>query len=169
MENWHFSHSAFLRTIGVGLLYGLVTLLVVFGVLEGGVLDGSGKTGYLQLSGAVLFGVIIVIINLKILTMSTGVKPLNTIIVLASIALYWLSQALYGSLTSPKDLLILKEQCTLAPVIILQVILVFFLVLVEFAHSKYLEFQQRYSRAKSEKQLEAMQVEALDFIQHYAA
>lgn len=64
-------------------------------------LDSTGKTGYLQLSGAVLFGAIIVIINLKILTMSTGVKPLNTIVVFLSIALYWISQAIYGSLTSP--------------------------------------------------------------------
>ncbi len=138
INNSHFSHSAFLKTIGMGLLYGLVTLLVVFGVLEGGVLDESGKTGYLQLSGAVLFGVIIIIINLKILSMSTGVKPLNTIIVVISIVLYWISQALYGSLTSPKDLLILKEQWMFSPVIFVQIILVFFLVLVEFGYSKYL-------------------------------
>jgi len=77
-------------------------------VLEEEVLDSTGKTGYLQLSGAVLFGAIIIIINLKILVMSTGVKPLNTIMVVLSIAMYWVSEALYGSLKSPKDLLILK-------------------------------------------------------------
>jgi hypothetical protein len=97
-----------LKTIGLALFYGLATLLVVFEVLETEVLDATGKTGYLQLSGAVLFGLVIIIINLKILTMSTGVKPLNTIIVVLSIALYWISEALYGSLSSPKDLLILK-------------------------------------------------------------
>lgn len=71
-------------------------------------LDSTGKTGYLQLSGSVLFGVIIIIINLKILAMSTGVKPLNTIIVFLSIILYWVSEGIYGKLTSPKDLVILK-------------------------------------------------------------
>lgn len=83
-------------------------MIVVFETLETEVLDATGKTGYLQLSGAVLFGLVIILINLKIFTMSTGVKPLNTILVLLSISLYWISEALYGSLSSPKDLLILK-------------------------------------------------------------
>lgn len=76
-------------------------MLLIFEVLEAEVLDSTGKTGYLKLSGAVLFGAIIVVINFKILTMSTGVKPLNTIVVLLSIAMYWISQAVYGALTSP--------------------------------------------------------------------
>ena len=87
-------------------------------------------TGYLQLSGAVLFGLVIILINLKILTMSTGVKPLNTIIVVLSISLYWISEALYGSLSSPKDLLILKQQWSYSAVIYVQIIIIFFMVLV---------------------------------------
>ncbi len=119
-------------------------MLVVFEVLECEVLESTGKTGYLQLSGAVLFGSIITIINLKILTMSTGVKPLNTLLVVLSIVLYWISQAIYGRLTSPRELVLLREEWSYAPVLFVQIILIFFLVLVDFGYNKYKQFKSKY-------------------------
>ena len=74
-------------------------------------MDESGITGYLSLSGSVLFGVIIVIVNLKIMSMSTGVRPLITILVILSIAMYWASQALYGVLfRDPTQFVLIKEE-----------------------------------------------------------
>lgn len=119
---------------------------MVFEVLEEEVLDAAGHTGYLQLSGSVLFGVIVIVINLKILAMSTGVKPLNTILVVLSIILYWVSEGIYGKLTSPKDLEILREQWTYSHIIFVQIILVFFLIFIDFGYSKYIEFKERYQR-----------------------
>ena len=67
-------------------------------------------TGYLKLSGAVLFGVIIIIVNCKILAMSSGVKLLNTFVVIGSIGLYWVSQAFVGwVLGTPGEFVLLKE------------------------------------------------------------
>jgi hypothetical protein len=81
----------FMRNIGYSILCGIISLLLVLCTLESQILDEYGHTGYLQLSGAVLFGVIIIIINLKIIIMSTGLKPLSVIIVFLSTILYWIS------------------------------------------------------------------------------
>ena len=50
----------------------------------------------MKLSGSVLFAIIIVIVNLKILVMTTGVKPFILVITLASIIIYWPTEALYA-------------------------------------------------------------------------
>jgi uncharacterized membrane protein len=78
--------------------------------MEAGTLDESGITGYLKLSGAVLFGVIIIVVNCKILAMSTGIKLLNTIVIIISVALYWASQALVGWVFSAPDEFVLLNQ-----------------------------------------------------------
>ena len=78
--------------------------------MEAAVLDESGTTGYLTLSGNLLFGIIIIVVNCKILSMTTGVKLLNTIVVIISVGLYWASQALVGSLLGhPQQLVILNQ------------------------------------------------------------
>ena len=81
-------------------------MLVIFNILESEVLDANGKTGYLQLNGSVLFGLIIIVVNLKILTMSTGVKVLNTFLVFGSIVFYWVTQVIYGKLGDLQELVI---------------------------------------------------------------
>ena len=79
--------------------------------MEAAVLDENGITGYLSLSGALLFSIIIVVVNFKILSMSTGVRPLNTIVVVISIVLYWASQALVGVIfSSNNEFVLLKEE-----------------------------------------------------------
>jgi hypothetical protein len=67
----------------------------------------EGKTGYLVLCGASLFAVIVIIINIKILIMSTGVRPLALFVVLGSIALYWGSYAIYAKLLKPDEMITL--------------------------------------------------------------
>jgi hypothetical protein len=52
----------------------------------------------MTLSGSALFGLIIIIINLTILLLTTGVKPFILFISLASIAVYWLTEAIYAML-----------------------------------------------------------------------
>jgi hypothetical protein len=65
-------------------------------ILETHILDSFGTLGNLKLSGSILFGIIIVIINLKILVMATGVKPFILVITLLSIMIYWPTEALYA-------------------------------------------------------------------------
>ena len=59
-------------------------------VLEDDVLDSSGRTGYLEQSGAVLFFNIIIVVNLRILIMSNGVTFFLAFSVYGSILIYWL-------------------------------------------------------------------------------
>jgi hypothetical protein len=59
------------------------------------------------LCGASLFAVIVIIINIKILVISTGVKPLSLFCVLGSIAIYYGSYAVYSKLMKPDQLITL--------------------------------------------------------------
>lgn len=59
-------------------------------MMETGVLDAFGRTGYLRQSGSVLFFDVVMVVNLKILVMSRGVRPAILISVVGSIMMYWL-------------------------------------------------------------------------------
>lgn len=72
--------------------------MLTINTLEGQILDSSGFIGNMTLSGSALFGLIIIIINLTILLLTTGVKPFILVISLASIAVYWLTEAIYAML-----------------------------------------------------------------------
>jgi len=91
INNTHFNQTVFLKNVGSAILYGVIALLLTINTLEGQVLDSSGFIGNMTLSGSVLFALIIIIINLNILLITTGIKPFILVISLASIAVYWLT------------------------------------------------------------------------------
>ena len=94
------------------------------------------------------------IVNLKIMSMSTGVRPLITILVILSIAMYWASQALYGALfRDPTQFVLIKEEWSLSGIYWVTIILSFFLVLMEFGRNKYGEFRERYLMVKKKDAL----------------
>ena len=70
-------------------MYGFVSIILVFMVLEDDVLDMHGRTGYMEQSGAVLFFNIIIVVNLRILIMSNGMSLILAISVYGSIIIYW--------------------------------------------------------------------------------
>ena len=56
-----------------------------------------------------MFGVIVIVVNCKILSMSSGVNLLNLIIIIISVGLYWLSQFLVGKvLNAPEEIVMLN-------------------------------------------------------------
>jgi phospholipid-transporting ATPase len=89
INNSHFNQTVFLRNIGFAILFGVVALLVLVNILESEVLDSFGTIGDMKLCGSILFAVIIIIINLKILVLATGIKPFIFVITILSIAIYW--------------------------------------------------------------------------------
>lgn len=91
----------FLKTVGKAMLYGVILLLLVINVLESQILDQKGNIGYMQLSGYVLYGIVIMIANFRILLLTTGIKPFIFIISILSIVSYWVSQSIYFSFISP--------------------------------------------------------------------
>ena len=83
------------------MLYGIVILLLVITILESEILDETGTIGYMKLSGYVLYGIVIIIANLRILLLTTGIKPFIFTISILSIITYWISQSIYFSFISP--------------------------------------------------------------------
>jgi hypothetical protein len=83
-------------SIGQAILYGVCSLLIVFYTLEQEILSKDGTTGYLRLCGSVLFCSIIVIVNLKLLIMGRGLRPVQLFFVFGSIGIYWLVYYLYA-------------------------------------------------------------------------
>lgn len=79
----------YFKSIGQGVLYGVISILIVFMVLEDNVLTPDGRTGYMWQSGAVLFFNIIMVVNFKVLVMSCRISLALIIAVLVSLGLYW--------------------------------------------------------------------------------
>ena len=67
----------------------MLSILLVFMVLEDNILSKDGRTGYMWQSGAVLFFNIIMVVNFKVFVMSHKVSLGLMIAVFGSIALYW--------------------------------------------------------------------------------
>ena len=81
-------------------MFGVISILLIINSVEGAVLDSFGTIGNMKLSGAVLLGIIIIIANLRILVLTTGVKPFILVISLASIAIYWPTEVIAAHLTT---------------------------------------------------------------------
>ena len=63
--------------------------------------------------------------------MSTGVKLLNTIVIIISVGLYWASQALVGTLLhQPQQLVVLNQEWSYTVIFFITIIQVFFLVMI---------------------------------------
>jgi len=91
----------------------------------------------MKLSGYVIYGIVIITVNLKILVMTTGIKPFIYIISILSIVVYWLAQAIYFKLIDPEESNILGEQFKYPSIIFLQIIFIFFFILIELAVRKH--------------------------------
>lgn len=79
----------YFKNIGQGIIYGVLSILIVFMVLEDNILTKDGRTGYMWQSGAVLFFNIIMVVNFKVLVMSHKISVGLLVSVFGSIGLYW--------------------------------------------------------------------------------
>ena len=84
------------------------------------------------------------IVNFRILVMSTGVKPFILVICLFSIIIYWPSEAIAAKFFHLPDMNNLVQQWSYAPVIFVQLIILFFFVLVEFGYKKFIRIKDDY-------------------------
>lgn len=148
ITNAHFNQSRFLRSIGSAILFGVSSLLVIVNIMETEVLDSVGTIGGLRLSGSILLAVIIIIVNLKILVMTTGVKPLLLLMTLLSIAIYWPSEAIYAQLMDKTEFAFVAAQWKYPSAIFCSLLLIFFMILIEFGYRKWQEFTYRYEKMK---------------------
>lgn len=137
ISNAHFNQSRFLRSVGSAILYGVVSLLVIINIMETEVLDSTGTIGGIKLSGSILFAAIIIIVNLKILVMTTGVKPLLLIMTLLSIAIYWPSEAIYAQLMDKTEFEFVSAQWKYPSAIFCTLLLIFFMALIELGYRKW--------------------------------
>lgn len=60
----------------MGTLYGIVSMLVVYCVMESGVVDRYGRISYQAESAMILYFSMVMVVNVKVLLMSHGHTPL---------------------------------------------------------------------------------------------
>ena len=87
----------------LSVVYGITSLVVIFMLLEENVLSQEGDTGHLILSGTVLFGLFIIVANLRLLVMSTGVRAILVIFIIVCVAVYWPSEILEAVVLAPTE------------------------------------------------------------------
>lgn len=88
--NAEFNTIVYFQNIVRGIVFGVVSIMVIFMVLEDNVLTASGRTGYMWQSGAVLFFNIIMVVNFRIIVMSYRLSWGLLVSIFGSITLYWL-------------------------------------------------------------------------------
>jgi len=75
-ESDFFNQWTYWKNILIGTIYGIVSMLVVSWVMEGGVVDMHGRVSYQAESAIILYFSIVVVVNVKVLLMSHGHTPL---------------------------------------------------------------------------------------------
>lgn len=84
-----FNQIVYYENIGRGIIYGFVSIVTIFMVLEDDIISSDGRIGYLYQSGAILYFNIIMVVNLRIFVMSSGISWGLFLSVTFSIAMYW--------------------------------------------------------------------------------
>ena len=70
-------------------MYGFVSIIFIFMILEDDLLTADARVGYFKQSGAVLFFNILLVINFKVLVMSNGVSIALILSVMFGLCAYW--------------------------------------------------------------------------------
>jgi len=100
-------------------------------------ISNEGFTSDLILDGIVLFGIIVIIMNFKVLVMSNGIRPLNILFVPLSIILYWLSYVILRKLFKTSEAVNSLKIWSYPVPIFIGVILIFLQVFIEEGYRKY--------------------------------
>lgn len=151
LQNDEFNQNVYYQNIGRGIIYGFISIIMVFMVLEDDVLDEYGRTGYLAQSGNVLFFNIIIIVNLRIFILSNGLTLILFISVIGSIVIYWGVLALEISILQTELSQSFYEEWSTANIYFIHIVLISLLVFSEFAYVKYNELSSMGKRLLMEK------------------
>lgn len=79
----------YFKNIGRGILYGVSSLAIVFMVLEDNIITSDGRMGYMWQSGSVLLFNIILVVNFRVIVLSSRFSIGMIIAILGSLILYW--------------------------------------------------------------------------------
>jgi phospholipid-transporting ATPase len=149
--NAEFNQNVYYRNVGQGVIYGFISIIMVFMVLEDDVLDENGRTGYLYQSGAVLFFNIIIIVNFKVLNMCKFLSPIIIFSVFGSIGMYWLVYWVEVNLLETNLVESFHEEWETPNIYFMHLTLIFLLAGSEYAYLKYKEFHSYGHRLEMEK------------------
>ena len=85
----YFNQIKYFKSIGLSVIYGFISLVTVFMYLEEDMIDRDGLMGCLQQSGAVLYFNVVLVANLRVCVLSSGITLGLVLAVFISIFLYW--------------------------------------------------------------------------------
>ena len=97
----YFNQIVYFKSIGAGMIYGFVSIVTIFMFMEDDIISKSGNTGYLDQSGAILLFNIVLVANLKVLVMSSGVSLALFFSIVSGLGMYWV--VYYVELTFLED------------------------------------------------------------------
>lgn len=142
-----FNQIVYYKNIGMGIVYGFLSIVIIFMVLEDDLISADGRVGYLYQSGAVLFFNIILVANFRILVMSSGISWGLFLSVLIGMVMYWLIYIFEGAVL--EDFMLkdsIYEEWTTFPILLIHFFLIFCFVITELAYDKYWQLQDRGTR-----------------------
>lgn len=116
-------------------------------VLEDDVIGADGRTGYLYQSGSVLFFNIILIVNLRIFVLSSGISAGLAIAVLISIIMYWI--VYYAETLIFDDFKLIDsihEEWTTLGILLVHAVIIFFLIGLELFYNTFMGLSKRGKR-----------------------
>lgn len=101
-ESEYFNQWTYWKNILLATVYGIASMLIVYCVMEGGVVDQYGRVSYLAESAMILYFSMVLVVNVKVLLMSHGHTPILLVIItltqfsmFLTFVFYWLSYFIY--------------------------------------------------------------------------
>ena len=101
----YFNQWTYWKNILIGTVYGIVSMLVVYCVMETGVVDANGRISYQAESAMILYFSMVMVVNVKVLLMSHGHTPLLLFCVGITFALYWVFYAVNNRMFPNNEIL----------------------------------------------------------------
>jgi magnesium-transporting ATPase (P-type) len=86
-ESEYFNQWTYWKNILLATVYGIVSMLIVYCVMEGGVVDQYGRVSYLSESAMILYFSMVLVVNVKVLLMSHGHTPILLVPCLSNLVL----------------------------------------------------------------------------------
>ena len=90
LKNECFSTKVFFENIFNAIINGFFLFLFCFYAEDGNVVTPAGKNGWFWVDGTMVYGAVVMIVNLKMVHMTNTHNWLSTFLIVGSIVIFWL-------------------------------------------------------------------------------
>lgn len=149
----YFNSWTYWKNIFLGAYHGIVTLFFVSFFMERGLISSNGRVSYKSEISMVIFGSLVLVVNLKVLLMSHGITPgLLTSLFLSAVN-YFVVYFIYALAFRSDTYECFWTQLTTPAIYLVHVFLCVLLLITDFVGKKFDEFQKRQLYHRAAKKL----------------